>query len=99
MRKAIFTARKRRPGCSGLARALMVQDGSELRRWDSLFLVPLNQHARGLADLMGQCCWKERATQISFQRPGDTLVIDNWRVLHGRSPVTPGNESRQIERV
>ncbi|HAH95942.1 MAG TPA: hypothetical protein DCL69_03455, partial [Firmicutes bacterium] len=30
---------------------------------------------------------------------GDTLVIDNWRMLHARSPVPAGREDRKIQRV
>ncbi|TIW05266.1 MAG: TauD/TfdA family dioxygenase, partial [Mesorhizobium sp.] len=30
---------------------------------------------------------------------GDTLIIDNWRMLHARSPIITGTEDRAIERI
>jgi L-asparagine oxygenase len=99
MRRAVFTGRRQRIGNSGLVRALMDVNGAELRRWDGLFLVPLNRLAHDFARFMNQPGWTESATEIRFQNPGDTLVIDNWRVLHGRSPVPPRSAGRLIERA
>lgn len=99
MRKAVFAGRKKRIGCSGLVRALMDVGGIEVRRWDRVFLIALNDHARNLARLMSEPRWNETATAIQFRKPGDTLVIDNWRVLHGRSSVTKESTSRLVERV
>jgi alpha-ketoglutarate-dependent taurine dioxygenase len=31
--------------------------------------------------------------------PGDTLWVDNWRMLHGRSAVTADQADRVIERA
>nr|WP_281066390.1 TauD/TfdA family dioxygenase [Xanthobacter flavus] len=36
---------------------------------------------------------------IALAHPGDTLIIDNWRMLHARSPIPPGREDRSIQRV
>nr|WP_292223483.1 TauD/TfdA family dioxygenase [Mesorhizobium sp.] len=36
---------------------------------------------------------------MSLAQTHDTLLIDNWRMLHARSPILPGRESRAIERV
>lgn len=31
--------------------------------------------------------------------PGATLIADNWRVLHGRAPVRPGERHRALQRT
>jgi alpha-ketoglutarate-dependent taurine dioxygenase len=35
----------------------------------------------------------------ALARAGDTLLIDNWRMLHARSSIPLGREDRIIERV
>lgn len=68
-------------------------------RWDSLFLTPMNAAAREVLDVMtsGERTWDERK-ELFLHRPGDTLIIDNWRMLHGRSHAG-GEPERVIERV
>lgn len=34
-----------------------------------------------------------------LKNPGDTLIIDNWTTLHGRSEVEKSSNDRVIERV
>jgi alpha-ketoglutarate-dependent taurine dioxygenase len=36
---------------------------------------------------------------IRLVRRGDTLLIDNWRMLHARSPIPMGRGDRCIQRV
>lgn len=69
-------------------------------RWDSLFLVPMNKPAQRVADTMSAGAW-DPAKLITFtlRNPGDTLIVDNWRFLHGRSCVPAADVSRRIERV
>jgi L-asparagine oxygenase len=99
LQKAIFTTRKRRPGHSGLFRALRYDGERQILRWDPLFLKPLNEHARLLASLMLNVDWIGRATHILLEQYGDTLLIDNWRMLHGRTQVAPQSTARHIERA
>lgn len=69
-------------------------------RWDSVFLKPLNAAASHFFDVMARL---DNDTTLGINVPlvnqGDTLVIDNWRVLHGRSSVPSQGEMRRIERV
>lgn len=99
MRKSVFTARKKRSGCSGLVRAMSRHAGEDIRRWDSMFLKPLNQPARELDQLLRDARWTQSARRIPLRRTGDTILIDNWRVLHGRDPVPPDCTGRRLERV
>lgn len=99
MRRAIFAGRKRRRGCSGLVRALAHHEEGDVFRWDPIFLKPLNEAARALAAIMHDSKWSEAARNVSLCRPGDTILIDNWRTLHGRSPVPARSAGRLLERV
>lgn len=67
-------------------------------RWDSLFLRPLNQAAESLADVVQARARIDRIA-IALTDPGDTLIIDNWRMLHGRSEVSQQAVGRHIERI
>jgi L-asparagine oxygenase len=99
MRKAVFRQRSRRIGCSGLVRALMHHHGTEILRWDPIFLRPLNQHARALASVMLDATWNRALVKILLHEPGDTVLIDNWRMLHGRSQILAQGTVRNIERA
>ncbi|POF88349.1 TauD/TfdA family dioxygenase [Pseudomonas putida] len=67
-------------------------------RWDSLFLRPLNQAAEALADVVQARARIDRIA-IALSDPGDTLIIDNWHMLHGRSEVPQQALDRHIERI
>ena len=69
-------------------------------RWDPLFLVPMNQPAEQIAKLMKYHRWSEtEIVSLKLAEPGDTLIIDNWRFLHGRSKVSQIDVNRKLERV
>lgn len=74
--------------------------GNNSIRWDSVFLKPVNEAASRFFDVMARL---DNNTTLGINVPlvnhGDTLVIDNWRVLHGRSSVPSHAEMRRIERV
>jgi len=99
LRKAVFGARRRRIGYSGLVRAMSHHDSTVVLRWDPIFLKPLNQHAQVLTNAMRDTAWSKAAVKILLNQPGDTLIVDNWRMLHGRGEVMPHSTGRHIERV
>jgi L-asparagine oxygenase len=69
-------------------------------RWDPLFLLPMNQPAERLADVMSTTVWDQRdVVTFTLADDGDTLIVDNWRFLHGRSSVNDPDVARQVERV
>lgn len=69
-------------------------------RWDSLFLSPLNGAAKNMYRMMTSRGWSnEEVIRVKLQEPGDTMIVDNWRMLHGRSAVPDGSMNRVIERV
>ena len=99
LRKAVFRARRRRAGYSGLVRAMSRYQQAEVFRWDPIFIKPLNQHAHTLEAVMLDPTWNKKAIKILLRQPGDTILIDNWRMLHGRSQVPKPSAARHIERV
>lgn len=99
LQRAVFGGRKRRFGCCSLVRAMSVHQTESVFRWDPVFLKPVNAPAQELALLMRDSKWANIAREIPLCRPGDTLLIDNWRVLHGRSPVPASGTGRLLERV
>lgn len=99
LQRAVFSGRNWRSGSSGLVRAATRSETGTILRWDPLFLLPLNSLAQELAVLMREPRWAAGATTVSLKVPGDTLLVDNWRVLHGRSKVLATSQGRKIERV
>jgi hypothetical protein len=43
--------------------------------------------------------WNRAVMKILLNEPGDTVLIDNWRMLHGRSQILAQGKVRHIERV
>ena len=69
-------------------------------RWDELFLVPMNSAAEAIAKIMRNKAFDVTSTaNIILTNPGDTLIVDNWLTLHGRSPVSESDSRRHIERA
>lgn len=69
-------------------------------RWDSLFLVPMNEAAKRVNRFMASYSWDNKCLNyVYLSQPGDTLIIDNWRMLHGRSAVQQSEKDRLLERA
>ena len=97
--RAIFKPRRPRDGRVSLLRLCESIEDTVRIRWDEVFLKPASRIGE-VADLrirewLSTC----KPTALSLARPHDTLLIDNWRMLHARSPILPGRENRKIQRV
>lgn len=69
-------------------------------RWDQLFLFSINQEAKKVANAIDDAQNRFKNTeQIFLSDVGDTLIIDNWRMLHGRERVPRESKSREISRI
>ena len=69
-------------------------------RWDPLFLVPMNEAADRVRKTMRNHAWRQSdIISLTLMERGDTLLLDNWRFLHGRSRVSEGATSRRLERL
>jgi hypothetical protein len=95
LRRALFRPRKRTNNCLGL---LPLYDGT-LYRWDSLFLVPVSASASQIKERMLSQIAQRQPTKISLSKATDCLLVDNWRMLHGRSAVPASENNRIIDRI
>lgn len=69
-------------------------------RWDELFLEPVNGAGSELKSVMASHDWNSSGViSLKLTNPGDTLLLDNWQVLHGRSSVNISEKGRVIERA
>lgn len=68
-------------------------------RWDSVFIKPINKNADRLSIIMDERVNTVDFISFSLCEEGDCLLIDNWRMLHSRSPVSEESMDRKIERV
>jgi hypothetical protein len=68
-------------------------------RYDSAVMIPMNGHARRLSELFPRVLTQSRFG-ISIQwKTTNCLVIDNWRVLHGRGAAPPDEGRRELLRL
>lgn len=100
MRKAVFIPRKRSPAghCCPLPMWFRQKRDTGVR-WDSLFLTPLNSSAKKVAHVFSTEKWSNSLKAVNLLEPGDTLIVDNWHMLHGRSAVDDNSIDRRIERA
>jgi len=99
--KAVF--RPRQPGKSGTLLPLRLEFASSSAtgfRWDSIFLLAMNQAAHQVSNSIRVLQLDDTLTvTVTLTHPGDTLIIDNWQTLHGRAAVESADLDRHIERV
>jgi len=95
MRRALFSPRRKLDGKMYLLKMLT----RDVLRWDSLFLSPKNDSAREVAKLMSELGSGPQVKDIFLSQPGRTVLLDNWRVLHGRSGVPASDAGRSLDRA
>lgn len=66
-------------------------------RWDGLFIVPAGSEYQERFEAVAAYLESVSAGEVSLGAKADVLVIDNWRMLHGRGKAGVGD--RQIDRV
>lgn len=75
------------------------KDGVEMFRWDPLFIEPATAESKAKFKNILNLIEESLKKSILLENPGDTLIVDNWRMLHGRSSVSEKDIKRKIERV
>lgn len=97
--RAIFKPRRPREGTLSLLSLCEPTDDGHCLRWDEVFLKPASKIG-DIANLQVREWLLEcKSMAISLASTHDTLLIDNWRMLHARSRIPAGREDRVIERV
>jgi alpha-ketoglutarate-dependent taurine dioxygenase len=89
----------RRP-LNGKRSLLFLYDAAmRLLRWDERYIVPASAAGAAGAKSFREALDRTTPNTLPLYRQGDMLVIDNWRMLHGRSPVPEPCKTRVIERA
>jgi hypothetical protein len=101
LQQALARPRRTRPDDTVLLLPLVFRSrGVDGFRWDSLFLVPMNEAAKEVSGfLSSKFCVNSKAKSLVLARKGDAVIIDNWRCLHGRSKISENEMDRELERV
>lgn len=68
-------------------------------RWDSVYLRPATDHSTELFTNVLSFIASSPPAELVLLDRGDTLIIDNWRCLHGRASAPSGALTRQIDRA
>lgn len=94
--RGLVQPRRFREGVRPLLR--LFDPTTRLFRWDVEFVRPASDAGTEAVDAVNETLARQSEMEIRLNQPGDTLVIDNWRMLHGRTAVLPSSR-RYIERV
>lgn len=97
--RAIFKPRRPRNGTLALLRLCEPTGDGYCFRWDELFLKPASKIGDLASQRVREQLDKCEPLKIALARADDTLLIDNWRMLHARSPIPVEREDRKIQRV
>jgi L-asparagine oxygenase len=68
-------------------------------RWDSLYLQPANPFGTTVCEKVASWISSVAPTEHILLNRGDSLIIDNWRMLHGRSSALHPASAREIHRI
>jgi len=68
-------------------------------RWDCLFLKSATDGSKTAMSKVRECLAQLPNFDLHLVNPGDTLIIDNWRMLHGRARTPEYAMNRQIDRA
>jgi len=99
IQRALFKPRKKISGHISLLRFHEKHSGLDKYRWDKLFIVPDNKEAQTIAKHLSNFTSENAELRCYYTAPGDTVIVDNWRMFHGRSSVPETGRDRLIERV
>jgi L-asparagine oxygenase len=97
--RAVVKPRRPRGGTVPLFRLYEAIGNRYRLRWDQTFLQPASRIGEIAFQRVIECLAQTKPQCIPLTSPGDTILIDNWRILHARSPIPPGREDRKIERI
>jgi L-asparagine oxygenase len=97
--RAVVKPRRPRNGVISLLRLYQATQAGFRLRWDETFIQPASKTGALAAQRIVECLAHTEPQSVCLRLPGDTVLIDNWRMLHARSPISLGCEDRQIDRI
>ncbi len=99
LRRAVVRPRRPTAGKVRLLRLLGEGPDAEILRWDSLYLKPASPIGELAFAKLHECLSSIKPHTVALVEEGDTMIIDNWRMLHGRAAVMERYRDRHLERV
>lgn len=99
LRRALVKPRRPIRGLRPLIPLLGRADGGYVFRWDELYVVPATERSRRAYNAVRRTLSMIQPSGVTLADPGDTVIIDNWKMLHGRAAAHGGAEKRLLERV
>lgn len=99
LNRALFKPRRPTNGSLSLFRLCESTDYGLRFRWDELFLKPASRLGEVVRDSLKAKLAVTKPSSISLIKSGDTLLIDNWRMLHSRTQIPNNRQDRRIQRV
>jgi len=97
--RALVQPRRPIDGKLPLLRLLEDIEGKMLLRWDKVFLRPASNAGSNGMLLFQSAIEKCSPSAFFLTDKGDTLILDNWRMLHARSNVNENHAGRKIMRA
>lgn len=97
--RALVQPRRPVKGRLPLLRIFQPSEGFGIIRWDDKFFRPASRAGEHGVESFRAALGTVSRHSIALVERGDTIVIDNWRMLHARSPVPPTCEGRILERA
>lgn len=100
-RLARALVRPRRPldGKLSLLRLYEKEASNGRIRWDEKFIEPSGATGTSVSREFRSAIASLDPIIVDLHQPGDTLIVDNWRMLHSRGPVPDHCLARRIDRA
>ena len=95
LKRSLFRPRRR---LDGRLTILRLQE-QEFYRWDRLFIRAMNKSASELQSRVEARLMAITRHKVALESRGDCILVDNWKIVHGRSSVPHTELNRKIERV
>jgi len=73
--------------------------GQQLFRWDQTFIKPASPAGLIGFSAVAKLLKQAPRTEFCLEKAGSVIVIDNWRMLHGRSSVSQEDRGRELFRA
>ncbi len=99
MSRALVSPRRPKAGEVRLLRLLERSPAGDIIRWDQVFLKPASRVGRDVFEEVQNLIDGADPTPIAMAGDGDVLIVDNWRMLHGRPAIAADRMTRRLERI
>jgi alpha-ketoglutarate-dependent taurine dioxygenase len=99
--RAVVRPRRPRHGKLALLTLYRLQhrNRAPLLRWDEKFIIPASTAGALGMQALAEAIASFSPQVVALANPGDTLIIDNWRMLHGRASVPHNCSDRIVQRA